>query len=212
MKKFLTLLILPALLLSCNEEAATPPATPPAAEVATAQKTERAPAPSNSPAPAAGTVSGPDAYSKILDGNLLTLNGDNLVNLVGFQKPAKYYLFYKTASWCPPCQRFTPGLVNFYNDHKAIYGNDFEFVLITSDRSFDDMVGYAVSKKMGWPHLAPEKVEEFSKAFPFPGRGIPNTILTDTKGNIIETSYDDAGQMKGPHVPVKKLQSLLASQ
>lgn len=210
MKKFLSLLISPVFLVSCNEEVQTAPVTPPVEEVATAQKTERAPTSDNTPAPQDKSSS--DAYSKILDGNLLTLNGDNLVSLIGFQKPAKYYLFYKTASWCPPCQRFTPGLVKFYNDHKAIYGNDFELVLISSDRSLDDMVGYAVSKKMGWPHLAPEKVAEFSKTFPFPGRGIPNTILTDTEGNIIETSYDDAGKMKGPHVPVLKLQSLLASQ
>ncbi len=145
-------------------------------------------------------------FDKLLDGNLLTLQDKKLKRFDGVTRPAKYYLFYYTASWCPPCQKFTPKLVEFYNANKG--NKDFEIVLITSDRSEDDMEAYAIDKKMLWKHLKYSKVEDFSEKFNHPGSGIPNLVLTDLKGELIKTSYIK-DEYQGPSVVMEHLASLI---
>ena len=51
---------------------------------------------------------------------------------------------YFSASWCPPCQRFTPILTEFYKAAKAS-NSGLEIVFISSDRSREEFDGY-VSK------------------------------------------------------------------
>ncbi|MFK7849528.1 MAG: thioredoxin-like domain-containing protein [Akkermansiaceae bacterium] len=126
----------------------------------------------------------PSVFDDVLDGNLEKLDGNSLKRYELEQKPTKYYVFYYTASWCGPCQRFTPSLVDFYNKHKE--GNDsFEIVLITSDRDEKAMEGYAKNKKMPWPHLKLSKAPSFKKKFSHGVRGIPSVIVCDLEGNIV---------------------------
>lgn len=127
-------------------------------------------------------------FDEILEGNLEKLDGKSLKRYSLENKPTKYYLFYYTASWCGPCQKFTPSLVKFYDENKPS-SDEFEIILITSDRDDDAMEGYAKSKGMNWPHLKLSKVKKFKKEFHHPGRGIPNLVLTDLEGNLIKTSY-----------------------
>jgi hypothetical protein len=63
--------------------------------------------------PAAET-GGSSVFDKILDGNLEKLSGKSLKSFKDLKKPTKYYVFYYTASWCGPCQQYTPSLVKFY--------------------------------------------------------------------------------------------------
>jgi thiol-disulfide isomerase/thioredoxin len=146
-------------------------------------------------------------FDAVLDGNLVRLQGKSLKRCEDATKPTKYYLFYYTASWCGPCQKFTPSLVEFY-DTKKPGTNDFELILVTSDNSEEDMETYAVEKKMKWPQLKFSKVEKFSKEFKHPGTGIPNLVLTDLKGNIVKASYEN-GQYVGPNVVMAHLAKLL---
>ncbi|KAL7678111.1 hypothetical protein ACOME3_004339 [Neoechinorhynchus agilis] len=44
----------------------------------------------------------------------------------------KYVCLYFSAHWCPPCKRFTPNLVNFYNAHHE--SKEFEIIFISADR------------------------------------------------------------------------------
>jgi thiol-disulfide isomerase/thioredoxin len=156
------------------------------------------------PAPA---MAAPSVFDPFLDGDLVSLKGKSLKSLQDFVKPTKYYLFYYTASWCGPCQKFTPSLVEFYNAKKP--GNsEFEIILVTSDSDEDSMEQYAESKKMTWPHLKLSKVERFKKEFKHPGTGIPNLVLTDTEGKILKTSYVD-GQYMGPTSVMNHLGDLL---
>ncbi len=155
----------------------------------------------------AAAAAAPSVFDKFLDGDLVRLSGKSLKPCKDATKPAKYYLFYYTASWCGPCQAFTPSLVEFYNKQKP--GNDqFELILITSDDSEDDMTGYAVGKKMTWPQLKLSKVERFKKEFKHPGTGIPNLVLTDTEGKLLKTSYVD-GKYLGPASVMNHLGTLL---
>lgn len=160
-------------------------------------------------APADASTTGADSesvFDSVLDGNLVKLNGKSLKKVTDFKKPTKYYLFYYTASWCVPCQKFSPSLVKFYNDNK---NDEFEIILITSDSDEDAMEGYAAEKEMEWPHLRLKKVEDFKKKFAHPGGGIPNLVLTDLEGNLLKTSYDGDTYL-GPAVPMNHLGTLLA--
>lgn len=152
-------------------------------------------------------VAAPSVFDDILEGNLEKLDGKSLKRYELEQKPTKYYLFYYTASWCPPCQKFTPELVKFYDKNKP-NSDEFEIVLVTSDNSEDAMEGYAKNKKMEWPHLKLSKVKSFKSKFKHPGGGIPNLVLTDLEGNLIKTSYVD-GKYTGPHPVMNHLDDLL---
>lgn len=159
-------------------------------------------------ATAAAPVSAtPSVFDEALEGNLVALKGKGLSSLKDFVKPTKYYLFYYTASWCGPCQKFTPSLVDFYKANKPD-NNEFEIILVTSDSDEGAMEEYAVEKKMTWPHLKLSKAERFKKEFKHPGTGIPNLVLTDTEGTLLKTSYVD-GQYMGPSSVMSHLGSLL---
>ena len=146
-------------------------------------------------------------FDDILDGNLEKLDGKRLKRYELEKKPTKYYLFYYTASWCPPCQKFTPSLVKFYDENKPSR-DEFEIVLITSDSDDDAMEDYAKDKGMNWPHLKLSRVDKFKKEFQHPGGGIPNLVLTDLEGNLIKTSYEGRTYM-GPTVVMNHLGGLL---
>lgn len=124
----------------------------------------------------------PSVFDEILDGNLVMLDGKKLRRHELSAKPEKYYVFYYTASWCPPCQAFSPSLVAFYNKHK---NENFELVLITSDGDKDAMEDYAADKKMPWPQLKQSKADSFKKKFDHGVRGIPSVIVCNLEGEIV---------------------------
>lgn len=127
----------------------------------------------------------PSKFDEILDGNLVILDGKSLKRYTPETKPAKYYIFYYTASWCGPCQKYSPTLVEFYNKNKNA---NFEIVLITSDSDEGDMENYAKEKKMPWPQLKMSRVEKFGKQFDHQVSGIPSVITCDLDGNIVSRS------------------------
>jgi thiol-disulfide isomerase/thioredoxin len=57
---------------------------------------------------------------------------------------ADYVGLYFSASWCPPCRRFTPKLVQCYKGFLQQPGNEstLEIVLVSSDREEGDAVQY----------------------------------------------------------------------
>jgi len=134
--------------------------------------------------PAAVIAGQPSVFDEVLDGNLVKLDGKSLKKHDLAARPKKYYVFYYTASWCGPCQKFTPGLVDFYNKNKE--GSDkFELVLISSDQDEDAMEAYAKEKKMPWPQLKLNKVKKFEKDFDHGVSGIPTVVVCDLKGEIV---------------------------
>lgn len=121
-------------------------------------------------------------FDQSLDGNLVKLDGKKLKPFKDFKKPSKYYLFYYTASWCPPCRAFTPTLVDWYHKNK---NDSFELVLITSDRDEGAMEGYAKDKKMPWPQLELKKVRNFRGDHLHGVRGIPSLIVCELDGKML---------------------------
>lgn len=130
----------------------------------------------------------PSVFDEVIDGNLMVLKGEKLESGEPAARPQKYYVFYYTASWCGPCRRFTPMLVDFYNQHK---NDHFEIFLISSDRDETSMAAYAVKNKMPWPILKFDSIKTFRSKFNHGVRGIPSVIVCDSEGNIITSHGRD---------------------
>lgn len=136
---------------------------------------------------AAAEAAPKSVFDDILEGNLVKLDGKSLKKVDAAPKPEKLYVFYYTASWCGPCQQFTPSLVKFYNEHK---NDNFELVLITSDRDEDSMEGYAKKKEMPWPQLKLKKAADFKKEFNHGVSGIPSVIVCKLDGTKLGNYRD----------------------
>jgi thiol-disulfide isomerase/thioredoxin len=139
-------------------------------------------------------ASGPSSvFDDVLDGNLVVIDGKEFKNHEAASKPTEYYVFYYTASWCPPCQAFTPELVSFYKKNK---NDKFEIVLVTSDRDEASMAKYATDKKMPWPQLKHSEAGTFKSKFNHGVSGIPAVIVCDLKGEIVSRNGRNLAELK----------------
>jgi len=59
---------------------------------------------------------------------------------------------YFSASWCPPCKKFTPKLITFRNENQK----DFEVIFVSLDKTEKNMFDYIEHAQMPWP-LCPFK-------------------------------------------------------
>lgn len=100
-------------------------------------------------------------------------------------KDTKYLLLYFSASWCPPCQSFTPILSKFYDKHGGATKDNVEIIYISSDQSIEQFTTY-FTKKMSFLYtmnpfstketsLMKEKRSALSKVFHI--QGIPSLIV-----------------------------------
>eukprot|EP00536_Pseudo-nitzschia_multiseries_P003623 jgi/Psemu1/323095/estExt_fgenesh1_pg.C_560060 len=72
-------------------------------------------------------------------------------NALKASKPSLIGLYF-SASWCPPCQKFTPLLTEFYEKAKAS-NSGLEIVFVSSDRGMEEFQGYY--QKMPWLAIPP---------------------------------------------------------
>ncbi len=119
-------------------------------------------------------------FEYMFDGALVKLDGGQFREHHLDPKPAKFYVFYYTASWCGPCRTFTPELVKFYNQHRNA---NFEIILMSSDRNEKAMLDYAKTAKMPWPQVEFSKVRHIRSNLAHGVRGIPSLIVCDSEGN-----------------------------
>ncbi len=148
------------------------------------------------PVAAAG---GPSAFDGMLEGNLVQLDGKKVGKAKEGAKPEKFYVFYYSASWCGPCQQFTPSLVNFYNSKK---NPGFEIYFISQDTDEGEMENYIKEKSMPWPALKLGKCEKFEKEAKHEVQGIPFIAITKPDGTVVE---------KGNAYPMlRRLEALVA--
>lgn len=98
----------------------------------------------------------------------------------------KYYMFYYSASWCPPCRSYTPEVVRMA---KRMRSESFTVILVPSDHSLEDEIAYLKDYRMPWPGL-----KWRDKAYPGiprnPGGGIPAARLVDAEGRTLLTTED----------------------
>ncbi len=118
----------------------------------------------------------------------------------------KYWAFYYSASWCPPCRAFTPKLVEFYKTFKAQHPN-FELIFVNHDEDADAMEAYMKTDSMPWPAVRFDDIGS-TQANKYCGPGIPDLVLVDEKGKVLADSFN--GQdYRGPEAVIDDIQSLV---
>ncbi len=146
--------------------------------------------------------------AKSIQKNLVAVDGNRVRKHDAPTLPqAEYVALYYTASWCPPCRKFTPKLVEFYHEQKKLHGDRFEVVLVSSDRDEKSMEKYLTDASMPWPAIRFRDIER-SGVLEHAGKGIPCLVVFDKEGKVLSHSYVD-GKYVGPSKVMEDLAKLL---
>lgn len=140
----------------------------------------------------------PSQWSKdvqLLAEQLIKPSEEGLFAPFDLPKNTENLLIYFSASWCGPCQTFTPKLVQFYQGHQ-LPNSKMEIVFVSLDSNAKAMQQYMLKKGMPWPAVKFEKRSSLSLLSQIEGPGIPHLVLVDTKGKVLKSSYEN-GQYIG---------------
>ncbi|MDR1203349.1 MAG: AhpC/TSA family protein [Tannerellaceae bacterium] len=86
------------------------------------------------------------------------------------------------ASWCPPCRKDIPHLVELYKQYKD---NGFEIVGVSLDRTNDAWIKGITELNITWPQMSDLKYWQSEGAALYGVNSIPHTVLVDKDGIII---------------------------
>ena len=119
--------------------------------------------------------------TKFIDFEMKTPDGKP-VKLSDYVGKGKVVLVDFWASWCGPCRREIPNLVETYAKYK---GKNFEIVGVSLDQ--DDAAWKDAIKKlnMTWPQMSDLKFWQSEGAQLYAVNSIPHTVLIDGEGTII---------------------------
>lgn len=167
------------------------------------------PAPTPTPATPKPTPTPPPVTNKIgeqLAGMLVVADGRKVKPFTGDLSRKKFIAVYSSAHWCPPCRVFTPEFVKWYKRNKS-REELFDVVLLSSDRSEEDMEKYMTGDKMPWPAVAYDKRDRSPLSGVSSG-GIPGLVVLDGDGKVLARTYVD-GKYIGPQKVLDELDKLL---
>ena len=122
----------------------------------------------------------------------------------------KLIALYFSAHWCPPCRKFTPELVDYYN-RVATQHPEFEIVFISFDKSQFAMETYMREANMPWPAIDFPKLGGKEAVRKYAGKGIPCLVLVDATGTVISSTYSGA-QYLGPAKVLGDLDAIFAGK
>jgi peroxiredoxin len=114
--------------------------------------------------------------------SLPDVNG-NEVKLSSFR--GKYVLVDFWASWCLPCRRENPNVVNAYNKYK---GKNFTILGVSLDKEKSDWTDAIQADKLSWTQVSDLKEWNSLAVSTFDFNGIPFNILIDPQGKVIAQS------------------------
>jgi len=155
------------------------------------------------------TDSGPPSrFVAQLKGHLLVLDNDAVKDFdASTLSGVRYWAFYYSASWCPPCRTFTPQLVDFYHYFKKSHPN-FELIFVGNDGTQDAMIAYMKEDRMEWPSMKyPDLDNPKVSVKKYFGPGIPDLVLTDSDGKVLSDTFVDGKYTGALHVidDIKKM-------
>jgi nucleoredoxin len=158
--------------------------------------------------PAAGQPSA-DTIAQMLKGNLVRCQNGLLTSYYDEElNRKKIYGIYFSAHWCPPCRKFTPQLVEYYNKVTREHP-EFEIIFVSADKSVEAMTGYMRDTGMPWPAVDYAKVSSMAGLNKYAGSGIPDLVIVDGTGKVLADSYVN-GNYVGPAKVLGDLDNLLA--
>ncbi|MEP7015636.1 MAG: thioredoxin-like domain-containing protein [Verrucomicrobiota bacterium] len=122
----------------------------------------------------------------------------------------KLIAYYFSAHWCPPCRKFTPQLVEYYNRVVAQHP-EFEIVFFSEDKSVGDMEHYMRESNMPWPAIDYAKRQEKAELLKSAGDGIPSLVLVDAGGKMISSSFQGEKYL-GPQKVLADLDAIFSGK
>jgi nucleoredoxin len=152
----------------------------------------------------------PNSIAALLKGDLVTSNNGVLSPYLDetFEKKKLIGLYF-SAHWCPPCRKFTPELVAFYNKNAATHP-EFEIVFVSSDKSAVAMEGYMRDMQMPWSAVSFDKIRGKEGLRKYAGSGIPCLVVVDANGKVLSDSYAGTSY-RGPAAVLADLDRLFAA-
>ncbi len=136
---------------------------------------------------------------RLVDGSLKPVDASTL-------KDVKFWAFYYSASWCPPCRIFTPKLIDFYKQFKAQHPN-FELIFVSHDQNEADTLAYMKTDRMTWPAVRFDDIDQV-KADQYCGEGIPDLVLVDADGKVLSDSFHGSDYV-GPDEVMNDIKSMV---
>jgi nucleoredoxin len=122
---------------------------------------------------------------------------------------AGVFVLYYGASWCGPCRKFSPRLVEFVQASAA--GNPRLFtVLMSNDEQDADMLEYMRDEKMPWPAVPLASMRKAPFLLGYAIGSIPNLVVVDRYGRVLASSVQ-GGAYRGPDFALDALKKLLES-
>lgn len=99
----------------------------------------------------------------------------------------KYVLLDFWASWCAPCRKEHPKLIELYSQYKA---KNFEIVSVSLDAEKNAWLNAILKDKINWTQISDLKGQQNEIAVAYGVQSIPTNFLIDTKGKIIAKNLD----------------------
>ncbi len=112
------------------------------------------------------------------DGNMVRLSdlAENGVLLIDFW-----------ASWCGPCRRANPGVVELYNE---FHNKGFDILGVSLDRTREDWLEAIATDGLVWHHVSDLKFWGCEAAGLYAVSAIPHTVLLDQNGVIVARNLE----------------------
>ena len=108
----------------------------------------------------------------------------------------KYILLYFSASWCKPCQAFTPVLDMLYDSINS-FDKDIEVVYVSRDNTREEFEAYY--SKMPWLYVSYDDIDRRQMLKDrFAAKSIPSLYLINASGEIKKTDCVADVKNKGP--------------
>jgi len=152
-----------------------------------------------------------NAIHELVKGDLVSWHYGSLTHFDdAVLEQKKLIALYFSASWCGPCRKFTPLLVDYYN-HVAPQHPEFEIIFVSLDRSPFGMETYIRETNMPWPAIDYQKLESKAAVKRYMGSGIPCLVLLDATGKVISDTFSGT-QYLGPEKVLSDLDTIFAQR